>query len=105
MNLLPGLIIGLVTVLYQWRPPKSPNMVYGYRTSRSMSSQEAWEYANKRSIFWLWVITVLLLLCGVIFTFTTKPEISQPALYFGMCALLIGSVVVIERELKNRFKE
>lgn len=102
-NLLPAVIIGVVTLIYQARPPKSPNMVYGYRTARSMASQEAWDYANKRSIFWLWMITLLLLVSGVILTFTTPAEIAQPALYIGMCVLLVMSLPVIERELKKRF--
>lgn len=105
LNLIPGLILGLVTVLYQWRPPQSPNSFYGYRTLRSMASQQAWDFANKRSIFWLWVTTIALLITGVIFTYFVRPKVAQTVLYVGTCLLLLGIVAIIERELKKRFEQ
>ncbi len=31
---------------FQTRPPRSINMGYGYRSTRSMRSQEAWDFAQ-----------------------------------------------------------
>jgi uncharacterized membrane protein len=43
---LPLLVIGY---LFYRFPPKKINPLYGYRTPRSMRSQEAWDFANKYS--------------------------------------------------------
>lgn len=41
-------MVALVAALTRW-PPNSVNRTYGYRTRRSMASQEAWDYAQPRS--------------------------------------------------------
>ena len=43
-----GFLLGLAMVLKTW-PPSAENHTYGYRTRRSMASQEAWVYAQVRS--------------------------------------------------------
>ena len=42
-------LVVLVAIMKRW-PPNSVNRTYGYRTRRSMASQESWEYAQPRSI-------------------------------------------------------
>lgn len=40
---------------FQTRPPRSINSGYGYRSTRSMQSQEAWDFAQVYSgRFWVW---------------------------------------------------
>ena len=60
-------MVGLVWVMRVW-PPNSVNRRYGYLTRRSMASQEAWDYAQPRSIelmrqwtVWMVVLTPLVL--------------------------------------------
>ena len=43
--LMPLLMIGLGAVFLHW-PPHEINGFYGYRTGRSMKSQEAWDFAQ-----------------------------------------------------------
>ena len=39
---------------FQTRPPRNINMGYGYRSHRSMQSQEAWDFAQVYSgLFWV----------------------------------------------------
>ena len=45
--ILPILII-LVGAIFRRHYPKTPNSAVGYRTWRSMQSQETWDYANRR---------------------------------------------------------
>ena len=40
------ILTGLITYLF---PPKKINFLYGYRTNRSMKSQESWDFAQKFS--------------------------------------------------------
>ena len=44
-----GFLLILMAVMNRW-PPNSVNRLYGYRTPRSMASQEAWDYAQSRSM-------------------------------------------------------
>lgn len=49
MDIVAIALNALITLLFlplAFRPP-SRNALYGYRTTRSMSSDAAWEYANK----------------------------------------------------------
>ena len=50
LAVLPAVfLVVLVAIMKRW-PPNSVNRTYGYRTRRSMASQEAWDYAQPRSI-------------------------------------------------------
>jgi uncharacterized membrane protein len=33
-------------LVFRFRPPRKINSIYGYRTARSMASQEAWDAAH-----------------------------------------------------------
>ncbi|SEB06933.1 SdpI/YhfL protein family protein [Chitinophaga terrae (ex Kim and Jung 2007)] len=46
---LPGIIFLVVSLLQEKFPPKKINNVYGYRTKKSMSSEENWKIANSYS--------------------------------------------------------
>lgn len=43
--IIPAVII-LMGFLYKYRAPKDINKFHGYRTTQSMKSQEAWDYAH-----------------------------------------------------------
>ena len=45
--LIPAVMI-VVGAVFLKRPPKRVNGFYGYRTQRSMSSQEAWDFAQSK---------------------------------------------------------
>jgi uncharacterized membrane protein len=45
-HLILGPVILLIALLFRNYPPKRVNNWYGYRTPRSMRSQEAWDSAN-----------------------------------------------------------
>lgn len=46
MNLLLPIMMLLFGWIFLKHPPKDINSVYGYRTSRSKASQEAWDFAH-----------------------------------------------------------
>ena len=43
------LILTVVGVVFWMYPPKKINEFYGYRTTRSRKSQEAWDFAQRYS--------------------------------------------------------
>ena len=58
------LVCGLVLMCF---PPKEINGVYGYRTTRSYSSQKCWDYAQKYSARVMVLSSAcLLVICGVV---------------------------------------
>ena len=44
--LIPTIMLGSGFLLYKWAP-KSIHSLLGYRTSRSMKSDQAWRFANR----------------------------------------------------------
>ena len=46
---LCGLVFCVVALILYKFPPKKINHLYGYRTAKSMSSQERWDFAQKYS--------------------------------------------------------
>lgn len=111
MNLLiPGTMLGF-GLLFQRKPPKTVNSIYGYRTTRSMRNQDTWDYAHKVCGA-LWVRLGLILLpvsvCAML------PVLGRGAGAVGIwcCVVdgiqllvLIGSIIPVERALKRTFDE
>ncbi len=104
--MLPLIIIGpiftvtaIITLLF---PPKKINAVYGYRTSRSMRNQMAWDTAQKIS-------SRIMLIEGIVFTLISRlmyliPLTDEVNLVLGLIFLIIGLVVlfvITERKIKN----
>jgi len=65
------LITGLILLKF---PPKRINGLYGYRTTRSMSSQKNWDFAQKYAGKLMAKLGTLLILTGVIGSFTPIKE-------------------------------
>jgi uncharacterized membrane protein len=49
LNYINALILLVVGVVFWTYPPKKINGLYGYRTTRSRKSQEAWDFAQRYS--------------------------------------------------------
>ncbi len=62
---LPGACI-LTGVLSRFSVPSKPNMAFGFRTRRSSSSIEAWQYANKLCGLFFLILGIIYLLAGII---------------------------------------
>jgi len=46
IDLLIPIVITGIGLLCRYKPPRRINAIYGYRTARSMASQEAWDTAH-----------------------------------------------------------
>lgn len=62
-----GPLILLLAYIFKRFPPKKINSIYGYRTSRSMRSQEAWDCANLFSTNAMLVVAGVTCLAQLIF--------------------------------------
>jgi uncharacterized membrane protein len=101
---LCGLIFILVGALSRRYPPSKVNMLYGYRTERSMASPETWSFAHRysaRLLIWLGLALIILAIPSLFW----KASFHLEMLY--TMAMIVGGAAVLfwrtETELKRRF--
>ena len=100
LNLIPGALLWVIQAVVRRFPPgDEPSAVYGYRTRKSMSSPEAWRYANRRSMRMYALYSLPLMAAAVPFTLYAPLDTAQLALYSGMTVACVWPLVVIERAL------
>lgn len=90
-------------ILFKLFPPKKINLMYGYRTTRSMKNIESWKVANSYAaqlmiIIFLFIAPIIYLLDN----YTTNDYGIIDILLFGVAFLLI--YILTERKLKTTFK-
>lgn len=105
MGVLPLFLVGLafsiaafITMKF---PPKKINGIYGYRTSRSMKSQENWDTAQRYSSrLMLKQGLVMLAIAGLLNVLPLPEEVAA----IISVALLILSVIVLFVQTEKRLK-
>ena len=105
MGALPLFLVGFVFALAAYLtlrfPPKKINQIYGYRTKRSMSSQENWDIAQKFSSQLMLKQGLIMLALACILVVLPIHEIVSVII---SVALLIGSVTVLFVQTEKRLK-
>lgn len=99
-----GLILWAIAIYVKNNQPKSPNSTYGYRTPRSMKSQEAWDFSQEYSINLL--IQSAKVLCGLAALSLLVDFSEEVGGYLATILILVAvlfPVLLTERELKKRF--
>ena len=108
--LLPLMMAGFGLLLMK-NPPKKINSVYGYRTRRSVRSQETWDFAHYY-FGKLWLVcglvsipVFLIPICLVLGK--SEQVISMTGLIvLGLqTLLLLVTIILTERALKNNFDD
>lgn len=111
-----ALIIPIMMLIYGTiftnHPPKNRQALFGFRTPRSMESQENWLTAQKEmGKLWSRIGLIEIILVFVLELFFTKTGNPVLIVYgsLGMMAVqvipLIASYIIIERKLKNADKK
>ena len=97
---------------WQKKPPDSINAVFGYRTRRSMSSKQAWDYAHRYcGRIWVkcgWISAAFAVLSMALLGFVTL-NVSTVGIAGGIVACLellpaLASLAATEQELKRVFE-
>lgn len=103
------LVVGAVFWMY---PPKKINGFYGYRTTRSRKSQEAWDFAQKYSAKMMTVLgLVALIVAAAAHLFRNSLCInSDDLMLYDICITLLLTIIVVlppivltELQLRKRF--
>ena len=108
--LIPLLMVGLGKLLAK-HPPKRINGVSGYRTKRSMKTQETWEFAHRYfGNLWFRLGLVLIPLSVLPLIFVYGKDIDQIGIVGAVVTLfeivpMIVPVFSTERALKENFDE
>ena len=108
--IIPAAMIGCGRLL-QARPPKNINATFGYRTTRSMRSQDAWDFAQTYcGRLWVRLGLALLPLSVIPLLFVLGRDmavIGNTAIIIAAIQLVpfLGSIVPVERTLKKTFDE
>ena len=105
LNLIPGALLWVIQAVVRRNMPKKPNGVYGYRTRRSMASQPAWDYANRRSIDLLALFSWPNMAAAVPCTLYLDLDTAQLILYAVMTVFCLLPLVIVERELARGVHE
>lgn len=111
--LITDLLIPVIMIVFGWyfmkKAPKKINMLFGYRTDRSMKNRDTWEFAHSFiGKLWLkWGLAMLLLtIASMIFT-TGRNENIVGTVGLIVCTLqlilLVGSIFPTEKALKKTF--
>ncbi|KAF0193995.1 MAG: hypothetical protein FD169_2095 [Bacillota bacterium] len=105
VDLLIPIMMIVLGFLLRTYPPKSINGIVGYRTARSMKSQPAWDYAQRR-IGDVWIKFSPWLLVAIILSKMLVPldaeTLSLIHMGVSLFALILG-IPLVEKELKDRF--
>ncbi len=115
LMLMGTLIVPGVMILYGWlfkhKPPQEINGMYGYRTSRSMRSKDAWLFANLYfgKIWFRWGL-ILLLVSVLAMLAVWGRKIDVVGMVGGIlcvlqCVAMVASIIPTERALKRRAGE
>ncbi|MFV0464485.1 MAG: SdpI family protein [Lachnospiraceae bacterium] len=111
IDLLIPVIILIFGLLMALRPPRTINIIYGYRTERSMKNQDTWEFANRLcGKIWigcgivLGLITVLALFIGQGLGDTFLGMLSIALVTIQMIAIFL-TLIPVERTLKREFDQ
>lgn len=108
--ILPVLMV-VFGQIFRTHPPKDINWVYGYRTKRSTSSQEAWDFAHAHiGKIWTYAGTVMLLAVTVSLLLLLTTEgydywIASMTLLFAEMGIMVGTIPLTESALKKEFGE
>jgi uncharacterized membrane protein len=98
---LVGLAFSIAAFITMKFPPKKINGIYGYRTSRSMKSQENWDIAQRYSSrLMLKQGLVVLAIAGLLNVLPLPEEVAA----IISVALLILSVIVLFVQTEKKLK-
>jgi len=99
--IIPILMI-TVGVIFTFKPPQNINSLYGYRSPRSQSSQESWNYSQKLLGTYSLQLGVLLLFVNILVALLSPYSSNSTSLFNAIIGIivLILPIILIEKKLR-----
>jgi uncharacterized membrane protein len=104
-NVAVSLFIIVISFLFKQFRPKEINSVVGYRTGRSMSSQHAWDFANKYSSELLFKFSLGVVAFQVIAMFVVALATALNVTLILWVIMLISTIIITEMKLKKEIED
>lgn len=107
LDALTGIILIVVGFILLKYPPKEINSLYGYRTEKSMKSQEAWDFAQIFSSKLMIKAGSFLSVVGLLgyafleVSFLLEVILASIAFTLGLCALFYYTESELDKYPKN----
>ncbi|PEL01725.1 MULTISPECIES: SdpI family protein [Bacillus cereus group] len=102
ISLLIGIIFILASLLLKKKPPTDVNLIFGYRTKRSMKNKKLWEAGNRYSAEIMIQNGYIMIILGIIISlFFKNPSTSILLIMGAMILLIISMFVRVETRLKK----
>jgi uncharacterized membrane protein len=98
-----GPLMSLIGYIFYKFPPKEINMMYGYRTNRSMKNKDVWEFANKKSANYLLSGSLITSLIQGLFIFLGFTDSSLLYSFIILFIFLGLSIWKTETEISKNF--
>ncbi len=107
MTMMMPILMILIGLLWKKHPPKQINSFYGYRTARSMQSQEAWDFAHayhaKTWMFWGISLLIFSLAAMILIYRKENYEIYDLVIVGMQMVVMLVSIVPTELALKKKY--
>ncbi|WP_047153211.1 SdpI family protein [Aneurinibacillus tyrosinisolvens] len=102
ISVLIGIIFILSGLLLKYKPPRSINAIYGYRTFRSMKNTKLWREGNRYSAEIMVKYGYFFMIIGSLFSVIFKQASVTLLFIMGlMLVLIICMFVRVEKRLKQ----
>ena len=109
VNVIIPIVLIIVGLISRKHIPANRNGAVGYRTKRSRSSQEAWEFANKKMGNIMFKSGIIMLIASIVisaFFINSDAIVASVVCTVVMvlqCLGIVVDILLVEKELKDRF--
>lgn len=92
-----------ISILYRMFPPKKINYLYGYRTKRSMQSQDTWNESNTYAANAMILLAVIGTSLVLVFRYIIEFPFGQRYSGFLIIIGLVAIIPIVEIHLHRNF--
>ncbi|MCR4922521.1 MAG: SdpI family protein [Lachnospiraceae bacterium] len=102
-------LLGVIGLIFKKKPVKTINNKVGYRSKRSMASQESWDFAQKKMSDYCLIAALITLIPAAIACFYVKNKTLETAGIAVAVIMALQTVVIVlvipfvEKKLKDEF--
>ncbi|MCD8453391.1 SdpI family protein [Tenacibaculum finnmarkense] len=93
----------LFSIIFYFFPPKKINLIYGYRTNKTIKNDTIWQFANRFFTKQFLIYSSISLVASLIFVSLNKTISWQPMAI--MLLSLAVSVIKTEQEISKNFDD
>lgn len=96
-------LLFVISIIFYFFPPKKINVLYGYRTNKSMKNEDIWQFANSFSAKQMLIYSAISFVFAMLLVYL-KPTISWQPMAIMLLSLGV-SIIKTEQALNKNFDE